>query len=304
MARPFRAEHPDVCALQGTPVGNVIMGVPIKTAAAEPASLRWIFVSSMPLPVGKVLAPNSKGARVVTTFADITAHRQALKELERAQRLELIGKLAGGTVHDFNNLLTVMIGLAGLVQTSLPEDHPAQHDLARLMDAGEQAGHLAGQMLAFGKQKQAVAQAVDLNTIVVHSLKLLRGALPATINVVHQLAGEVLTVHADETQLKQVIMNLCLNSRDAMETGGTLTIGTEKLENGWVKLTVADTGHGMVPAVRARIFEPFFSTKERGTGLGLAVVRQIVLGLGGRIEVNSVPGKETRIDVFLKSYTD
>jgi len=218
--------------------------------------------------------------------------------------------LASGTVHDFNNLLSVMIGLAGLVQTSFPPDHPAQQDLSRLMEAGEQASHLAGQMLTFSKQKQPIPHGVDLNTIVIHSLKLLKGSMPAEVHLEHHLEGDVLLVHADETQLKQVVMNLCLNSRDAMEKGGTLTVITEKIKdnaspmNGWVKLAVQDTGHGIDKAIVDRVFEPFFSTKERGTGLGLAVVRQIVESLGGRIEMVSKPNEGTRMEVFLQSYVE
>ena len=300
-----RAEQPDLQAVKaGAPVRNVIMGVPLERKDGQPAPIRWIFINSMPLPIGNAVAPNAQGARVVTTFADITEHRQTLLGLQRAQRQELVGRLASGTVHDFNNLLTVMVGLASLVQTSLADDHPAQQDLQRLLEAGEQASHLAGQMLAFSKQKKVELHPVDLNTIVIHSLKLLKGTFPAQIRVEHQLGGEVLLVHADETQLKQVVMNLCLNAREAMDKGGTLSVRTEKTSDGFVKLVIQDTGHGMDAATQSRIFEPFFSTKERGTGLGLAVVRQIVETLGGRIEVASKPNEGTCMAVILKSYVE
>jgi PAS domain S-box-containing protein len=307
---PFpRAEQPDLRALkEGSPVRNVVMGVPLQNKDGQPGPMRWILVNSMPLPVGNAMSPNTQGARVVTTFADITAQRQTLEELQRAQRLELVGKLASGTVHDFNNLLTVMIGLAELARTRVPSDHAAVQDLQRLMEAGEQAAHLAGQMLAFSKQRKPVPHAVDLNTIVIHSLKLLKGTMPPEIQVEHRQGGEGLLVYGDETQLKQVVMNLCLNAREAMEKGGTLTVSTEKIKDaspsgqGWVKLIIDDTGHGIDPAIQARIFEPFFSTKERGTGLGLAVVRQIVESLGGRIEVTSRPNEGTRMEVVLQSY--
>jgi signal transduction histidine kinase/integral membrane sensor domain MASE1 len=306
---PFpRAEQPDARALrEGVPVRNVVMGIPVPDKG-RPDAVRWIFVNAMPLPVGKAMSPNTQGARVVTTFADITAHRQAMTELQRAQRLDLVGRLAGGTVHDFNNLLTVMIGLAGLVQTTLPADHPAVQDLQRLMEAGEQASHLAGQLLAFSKQSKPVQRPVDLNGSVARTLKLLKGALPPNIQVEHDRPSDVLIVRADETQLQQIVMNLCLNARDAMPQGGTLTVRTAKINNsaapthGWIKLAVQDTGHGIDPAARQRIFEPFFSTKERGTGLGLAVVRQIVDSLGGRIEIFSDPGAGTRMEVSLPSH--
>ncbi len=286
------------------------MGIPAGEPGRTLRETRWIFVNAMPLPVGNAMAPNTRGARVVTTFADITAHRHAIDELQRAQRLELVGRLASGTVHDFNNLLTVMIGLAGLAQTTLPDDHPAQADLQRLTEAGEQAAHLAGQMLAFSKQDKHEPRAVDLNTVVVHSLKLLKGALPTNIHTEYHLEGDVLLVHADDNQLKQVVMNLCINSRDAMDQGGKLTVRTEKIKDpsspwhGWVMFTVEDTGHGVDPAIQEHIFEPFFSTKEHGTGLGLAVVRQIVEGLGGQIQMISKPGEGTRMEVFLRTYSD
>lgn len=175
----------------------------------------------------------------------------------------------------------------------------------RLIEAGEQAAHLAGQLLAFSKQKKSVLHRVDLNTIVVHTLKLMKGSLPPEIQVEHRLEGDVLLVNGDDTQLKQVVMNLCLNARDAMDKGGTLTVSTATLANKeatgkrFIKLTVRDTGHGIPPEVQERIFEPFFSTKEHGTGLGLAVVRQIVESMGGRIMVNSQAGVGTCMEVIL-----
>lgn len=305
-----RDDQPDRLALRtGVPVRNVIMGIPAGAQASQPGGLRWIFVNAMPLPANVAVLPG-KSARVVTTFADITAHRQAIEELQRAQRLELVGRLASGTIHDFNNLLTVMVGLAGLVQAGLPPDHVAQGDLDRLMEAGEQASHLAGQLLTFSKQGRPVPHGVDINTVVVHSLKLLKGSLPTSIEVEHQLAGDVLLVQGDENQLKQVVMNLCLNSRDAMSQGGKLTVATEMVDrpppsvaaaNGhpWIRLSVQDTGAGMEDTLQKHIFEPFFSTKQRGTGLGLVVVRQIVESFGGRIQVWSKPGEGTRMDVWL-----
>jgi two-component system cell cycle sensor histidine kinase/response regulator CckA len=159
-----------------------------------------------------------------------------------------------------------------------------------------------------------VPKGVDLNNVVVHSLKLLKGAMPPEIELELRLEGDVLLVHADETQLKQVVMNLCLNSRDAMDKGGKLTVATEKIRDHtgqdgaygdtWVKLSVQDTGHGIDAAIQSRIFEPFFSTKERGTGLGLAVVRQIIESLGGRIEMTSHPNEGTRMEVFLQGFAE
>ncbi|MFO0967483.1 MAG: ATP-binding protein [Gemmataceae bacterium] len=299
-------EQPDQRALRlGAPVRAVVMGLRQK----DSATIRWLYVHAMPLAAGAALSPHSRGARLVTTFADLSALRRAQEELRRAQRLELVGRLASGALHDFNNLLTVMLGLTAMARSALPEGHAARHDLDRIEEVAEQAGHLAGQLLAFSKQKHRPPEPVDLNTVVVHALKILQSAIPASIRLERQVSGE-LFVLGDETQLKQVLMNLCLNAREAIADKGVITIGTaaEAPEDngapekqGWVRLTVADTGSGMSDEVRARLFEPFFSTKERGVGLGLAVVQQIVEELGGRVAVQTEPGKGTRIDIWLRA---
>lgn len=230
-----------------------------------------------------------------------TARRESERRLEaemrNAQRLELVARLAGGTVHDFNNLLTVMIALAGLTRTNLPADHPSQDDLSRMIDAGEQAAHLAGQLLTFGKQRPRAARPVDLAAVVRQTQRLLRGVIPTPIRLETELPEGSASVSGDETQLKQVLMNLCLNARDAMPRGGRLTLRVEAADE--VRLSVADTGHGMSAAVRTRVFEPFYSTKERGTGLGLAVVRQIVTEMGGTVALDSSPDAGTRVEVRL-----
>jgi PAS domain S-box-containing protein len=274
----------------------------------------------------------------VTIMAvDMTRQRQLEGELQRAQRLELVGHLTSGIAHDFNNLLTVIMTLADLARDRLPADHPVRNDLGRISDAGEQAARLAGQLLAFGKQRQVAPRPVDLNVVTASTLDLLRSSLPATITIETTLIGGELWIPADETQLQQVLMNLCLNARDAMPDGGRLLVqtalagspkckdrgsrieddGSKKQEHSqldqatsipnprspvlgsWARLTVADAGPGMEEEVSKRIFDPFFSTKERGTGLGLAVVRHIIQGFGGRIGVWSQPGKGTRFDIWL-----
>jgi PAS domain S-box-containing protein len=270
--------------------------------------------------VGYALAqPHVHDGQVIGTtclVVDMTLQRRLEQELQRSQRLQLVGRLASGTVHDFNNLLTAMMGLAVIARKDLPAEHPVADELDRIVHIGEQAAHLAGQLLTFSKKRQIVPQEVEVNTAVVHTLKLLRGVMPDNIVAKSELMGGDLKVRADDTQLKQVLMNLCLNARDAMPGGGTLMVRTEArpgppsgqgvpiMQPGgptapWVVLTVEDTGQGMSEAVQARIFEPFFSTKERGSGLGLAVVRQVVEGMGGRIEVWSQPDQGTRMSVWL-----
>jgi signal transduction histidine kinase/integral membrane sensor domain MASE1 len=242
--------------------------------------------------------------------SDITEQRALADELQRAQRLELIGRLASGIAHDFNNLLTVVLTLAELARLNLPEDHPVRDDLRRIAYAGEQAANLAHQLLAFSKQRRPAPKRIDVNRVAERTLELLRATLPKAIHIEPSLAKVELPVQADEMQLQQVLMNLCLNARDAMPNGGRLEVGTVVIPgNGrgpgdWVRLSVQDNGEGIPEDLQARIFDAFFSTKEHGTGLGLAMVRQIVEGFGGRVEVSSRPGEGARFDVWLPRETD
>jgi PAS domain S-box-containing protein len=258
----------------------------------------------------------------MTLLVDVTRERQLEQELQRAQRLELIGRLSSGVAHDFNNLLGVVLNLADLARGHLPADHPVHADLRRISEAGEQAAGLAAQLLALGKRGRGQARLVEANQVVGRTLELLRATLPTLIHLEADLAPGELLILADETQLQQVLMNLCLNARDAMPRGGILRVRTsqEKDESRpkpaasgdrsdssfilhpssfreYVCLSVEDSGLGMSEEVRGRIFEPFFSTKEGGTGLGLAVVQQIVESYGGQIDVRSQPGQGTRFDV-------
>ncbi len=240
---------------------------------------------------------------ITTLIVDVTRERRLEQELQRAQRLELVGRLSGGIAHDFNNLLTVLLSLTELAHEHLPPDHPVHADLRRIAEAGEQAASLAGQLLAFSKQRRATARRIAVNRAVGRTLELLRGSLPMRVELDARLSEQELYVAADETQLQQVVMNLCLNARDAMPQGGRLRVSTAA-ENAvagrgpWVRLSVEDEGVGMSEQVQERIFDAFFSTKERGTGLGLAVVQQIVESYGGRIEVASQPGRGARFDVW------
>jgi PAS domain S-box-containing protein len=241
-------------------------------------------------------------------IVDLTVQRHLERELQNAQRLDLVGRLASGTVHDFNNLLTVMIGISHIAKMQLPEEHVIQADLDRVIEAGEQAAHLAGQLLTFSRQRPLAQNAVDLNETVRQTLKLLRGVLTKAIQFDAELSSEPALVRGSETQLKQVLMNLCLNARDAMPSGGRLVVrvgsSASIADNGQAEvfLTVEDSGQGMNEEVRSHIFEAFYSTKEHGTGLGLAVVRQIVNEMGGRIEVSSTPGAGTRMELRFRVY--
>ncbi len=231
------------------------------------------------------------GALVI--ILDTTRERQLERDLLRAQRLDLIGRLASGIVHDFNNQLGVMLNLTDLALGQVAPAHPAHADLVRIADAGEQAAGLASQLLAFSRNRVSAPRRVAVNDVARRTLELLRASLPPEVRVAADLAEAGPTISGDETQLQQVLMNLCLNARDAMPEGGELRVRTA-LDRGTVVLEVSDTGQGMPQAVLTRVFEPFFSTKETGTGLGLAVVHQIVESSHGTIRVESEPGKGSR----------
>ncbi len=274
------------------------------------------------------LAGRGQHDAAVWVFEDLSSLRQAEEgrreseaALQRAQRLDLIGRLASGIAHDFNNLLTVILTLAELVRGGLPDDHPAQDDLRRITYAGDQAANLAHQLLAFSKQRRAALRRIDVNRVASRTLELLRATLPKAIHIESALADADLFVQADEMQLQQVLMNLCLNARDAMPHGGRLEVRTEVVDGEeepsspstvhrppsttkWVRLSVRDDGDGIAEELQGRIFDAFFSTKERGTGLGLAMVRQLVEGFGGHVEVISRPGEGARFDVWLPHDAD
>jgi PAS domain S-box-containing protein len=244
-------------------------------------------------------------AGTTTLLVDVTRERQLESELGRARRLEVVGRLSSGVAHDFNNLLSVVLNLTDLARSHLPREHPVHADLRRISEACEQAASLAAQLLRFSKQQPAGARQLDLGPVVLRALELVRATLPSNITLEQQVAAEPMPIVADETQLQQVLMNLCLNARDAMPGGGTLrvTCGKEPPAGGGngarpvVRLSVEDTGQGISDELRGRIFEPYFSTKDGGTGLGLAVVQQIVESYGGTIAVNSAPGSGSHFDI-------
>jgi PAS domain S-box-containing protein len=266
-----------------------------------------------PLPLSpKGERPRTEGATVLVV--DMSQRRRLEQEIQKVQRLDLVGRIASGVVHDFNNLLTVIVGHAELGLKTVADSH-VRNDLEHILQATDHARRLASQLLTFSKQRRVVMRPIDLHAVTRHSLELLKPTLPITIEVEMSGQEEEVIVQADDAPLQQVIMNLCLNARDAMPDGGRLIVETacEPLpsENGiiagkvgpdtqtWARLSVTDTGSGMDDAIKVRIFEPLFTTKERGSGLGLAVVKQIVEGFGGCIRVTSALGKGTRFDVWL-----
>src|SRR5579871_2579535 len=259
--------------------------------------------------------------RVYGTTQDITerkqaeeARRQSEERLRQAQRLEAIGVLAGGVAHDFNNLLTVIIGLSEHALAHIGRQSSLRPALNEMLKAGERGAALTRQLLAFSRQQVLEPTAVDLNAVVGATEHLLRRVLGEDIKLAASLAPQLGRVFADPRQLELVILNLAANARDAMPSGGRLTIATEEVEldveageeyelppGPYVVLRVSDTGTGMDAQTAARIFEPFFTTKEvgTGTGLGLATAFGIVKQSGGMIRVDTAPGQGATFTVYL-----
>jgi PAS domain S-box-containing protein len=235
---------------------------------------------------------------------DITERKQAEEALKRVQKMEALGRLAGGIAHDFNNILTAISGYAGLVRDCVAATSPARSSVEHIQRAAARATALTQQLLVFGRQRIVQPEVIDLSVAVRNLLAMLRRLIDEDVCFETALDPDAGAVVIEQAQLEQVILNLTLNARDAMPEGGRLRIatGAERSDEGMplVRLTVEDDGVGMDPETRARIFEPFFTTKEvgKGTGLGLATVYSIVEQAGGRILVDSQPGRGARFDVL------
>jgi PAS domain S-box-containing protein len=248
---------------------------------------------------------------------DVTERRRLEDDLRQAQRMEAVGKLAGGVAHDFNNLLTAILGFASLAETEQDESSPLSEYLVQIRRSGEQAAALTRQLLAFGRRQMLRPVDLDLNLVVDDTQKMLRRLIGEDIELIVELASDLSLVHADPSQVEQVIVNLAVNARDAMPRGGRLMIRTENVtvektspvpdlaEGPYAALIVEDTGEGIRPAALGRIFEPFYTTKEfgRGTGLGLATVYGIVKQSKGDVQVRSTLGRGTIFTVLLPAVT-
>jgi PAS domain S-box-containing protein len=255
-------------------------------------------------------------AEDITEVKMAEKNRQRLEaQLRQAQKMEAIGTLAGGIAHDFNNILGAIIGYSEMAIYDTEERSMMRHNMEQVLKAGHRAKDLVKQILAFSRKSEQDKKVILITPIIKEVLKLLRASLPTTIEIRHHFEPNLGAIFADPTQIHQVIMNLGTNSAHAMEnTGGLLDvnllnvdIGTEdaakfgELEPGrYVGLVVNDTGHGIDAATLERIFEPYFTTKtkEKGTGMGLAVVHGIVKGHNGGIKVISKPGKGTSFEIL------
>jgi PAS domain S-box-containing protein len=250
---------------------------------------------------------------IVVHYRDITERTRLEEALRQAAKMEAIGRLAGGVAHDFNNLLTVVLGNLELIRGGGLEPDDVDELIRSAEKAGKQAANLTKQMLGFARRQPLQSVVVDLNELVTEELSLIRRSLGSRITVAFQPQEQLNAVYVDPIQVQQVLMNLCLNARDAMPEGGAITIETANAgvpntshadgpaPEGFVRLSVADTGVGMSDEVKARVFEPFFTTKDigKGTGLGLAVVYGVARQHGGWIECHSELGRGSRFDVYL-----
>ncbi|MEW5851043.1 MAG: transporter substrate-binding domain-containing protein [Myxococcota bacterium] len=231
------------------------------------------------------------------------ARQDSEQQLVQSQKMEAVGQLAGGVAHDFNNILTVIQGLGDIVLDSLPSGSPARGDMEDLLAASKRAAALTRQLLTFSRKQIGEPQVISVHAVLEGMVPLLHRAVSERIQLEVVTTPGLWPVHVDPNQMEQVILNLVLNARDAMPTGGRIRLATTNVPGPpeHVVLTVSDTGQGMTPEVQRRIFEPFFTTKEhgRGTGLGLSTCYAIVQGAGGHIRVSSEVGRGATFEVFL-----
>jgi two-component system cell cycle sensor histidine kinase/response regulator CckA len=254
--------------------------------------------------------------RDITERKRVEEERAVLQEqFRQSQKMEAIGRLAGGIAHDFNNLLTIIKGNSQLSLMDLKQDDPGRENLEEIQKAADKASDLVRQLLAFSRRQMMEIKVVDLNTLLRNLEKMLGRVIGEDIELVTILAENLRSIKVDPGQVEQVIMNLAVNAKDAMPSGGKLTIETANVEldeeyvhkhiaakpGHYVMLSVSDAGVGMSPEIKERVFEPFFTTKEKGkgTGLGLSTIYGIVKQSGGNIWVYSEPGQGTTFKIYL-----
>jgi PAS domain S-box-containing protein len=282
--------------------------LPHRTILAD-GTVRWLSGAGRIL-----LGEHGEPVRGVGISWDVTERRTLEEQYQQAQKMEAVGRLAGGVAHDFNNLLTVILGNCELLLTDIGPDDARRSDIEEIQKAGRSAAGLTSRLLAFSRKQIIEPVLLDMNEAVADLRTMLGRLIGEDVTIHYGLASEAALVKADRGQIEQVVINLAVNARDAMPKGGTLRIETSNVEldesytkthlsakpGKHVLLTVSDTGSGMTPEVQARLFEPFFTTKEvgKGTGLGLATVHGIVLRSGGHVDVHSELGAGTSFKVY------
>ena len=308
-----REELPSVRVLRDrAPVRGETLGV-LRQDTLERV---WIQVDAMPR-----LDERGNVQEVIATFSDVTAQRNAQRalraseeQLRHSQKIEAVGRLAGGVAHDFNNLLTVILGYADLMISRMADDDPLRHEAEEIRRSAQRAGSLTRQLLAFSRKHVHAPRVLDLARLIDELHPMLRRLIGEDITLAVTTDPAAMIVRADAALLEQVVVNLAINARDAMPDGGRMRIDLSQLvlalpesavwgvpPGVYARLAVTDFGHGMDEATLARVFEPFFTTKERerGTGLGLSTVFGIVQQSGGGIRASSRPGLGSTFEFVL-----
>jgi PAS domain S-box-containing protein len=341
-AGTFLDVNPALVAMLGYPSAEALMKIDMATdlcrdpnahqhvnaqfrqaGAWEGVEVEWKRLDGTPITVrlsGRVVQ-DAQGAEIFEVIAEDATERQAVEaQLRQAQKLESIGRLVGGVAHNFNNLMMATIGYADLLLRDLAPGSPLRTKVEVIKNAGERAATLTHQLLAFGRKQMLQPITLDLNTVIAERLQMLRRLIGEDIALLPVLSPALQQVHTDPEQLRQVMVHLAINARDAMPQGGQLTIETTNVyldadearphvslrPGPYVMLTVRDTGAGMDAATLTHIFEPFFTTKpqEQGQGLGLSTVYGIVEQSGGHIRVFSVPGQGTTFNIYLPAVVE
>jgi hypothetical protein len=289
--------HPEDQARVQTALVNGNNGRPVECRIRH-SDGSWRVLESFSRDLSHVAGVNG----MVVNARDITERRRLEEQLHHSQRLEAVGRLAGGVAHDFNNLLMVITGYSHMLLDAMHSGDPARQDLEQVVKASERATELTRQLLAFSRRQGVRASLVNLNVLVQEMDRMLRRVLGEEIELTVRLAPELKAVRADPGQIEQVILNMAVNARDAMPSGGKLLIETKNSSQpstDSVNISISDTGIGMDQQVLSRVFEPFFTTKEHGTGLGLATSYGIIKENGGDLRVDSTPGKGTSFHIEL-----